>query len=380
MSSLAPQYTPDTALSQALNDDLRLEALDRSGLMDSGSENAFDRLTHFAAQMLGIPISLLSIVDGQRQYFKSHTGLPDTLIQDPQTPLTHSFCKYVVQRKAPLIISDAREHPDVKDNPAVCELGVLAYIGVPVKSPDGAVLGSFCAIDTKPRAWSDHELNLMKDLAGIVNNEIQLREEIERRKASEERTQLLARELTHRIKNVFIVSSGIISLSARGKPELKPFVDDVTGRLEAMAKVQDYIQAGVAGYKKTIKGLLNVLLSPYPQEQLSVEGLDHAIGDTATNGLAYVIHELATNAVKYGAWSNTGGSVQIELQQAGDMFRLIWSERGGPSVNGAPSRKGYGSRMMAESIDIYLSGEMDMNWSAQGLIASVTFPQDKLNR
>src|SRR4028118_1165164 len=129
----------------------RLLALHRTGLLDSPPEACFDRLTRLAAKVLRTPVALVSLVDADRQFFKSCVGLPQPWASARQTPLSRSFCQHVVSAADPLVIADAREHPLVRDNLAVADLGVVAYAGFPLVTGDGHVLGSFCAIDTKPR-------------------------------------------------------------------------------------------------------------------------------------------------------------------------------------------------------------------------------------
>jgi GAF domain-containing protein len=128
----------------------RLNTLARTGLLDSAPEQAFDRLTRLAARLLGVPIVLVSLVAENRQFFKSQVGLPEPWASARQTDLIHSFCQHVIAARKPLVVEDARVHPLVCDNPAVPDLGVVAYAGVPLITAGGQALGSFCAIDTGP--------------------------------------------------------------------------------------------------------------------------------------------------------------------------------------------------------------------------------------
>jgi signal transduction histidine kinase/CheY-like chemotaxis protein len=157
-----------------LDDQCRLRVLRQARLLDQPPEEAFDRLTRLAVRLLHVPIALVSLVDADRQFFKSQVGLPDVLAVARQTPLSHSFCKYVALSAEPLVVSDAREHPLLKDNPVI-EQGVIAYAGVPLITLDGLVLGSFCAIDSKPREWTAENIADLKDFAASVMTEIELR-------------------------------------------------------------------------------------------------------------------------------------------------------------------------------------------------------------
>ncbi len=162
---------PDSVLANPA----RLAALKRLQLLDSGVEARFDRLTKLAAQVLDAPVCLVSLVDDRRQFFKSALGLGGPAGAARQTPLTHSFCQHVVTSGAPLVVHDATAHPLVCDNLAIRDLGVQAYLGAPILSPDGFVLGSLCVIDTQPRRWQPRDEELMREFAGLVDTEIALR-------------------------------------------------------------------------------------------------------------------------------------------------------------------------------------------------------------
>jgi len=151
-----------------LNDPARLDALHLLNLLDTPVEEAFDRVTRIATRMLSVPISLVTFVDSDRQFFKSSCGLPEPWASERETPLTHSFCQYIVGSGQPLLVGDARLHPILQDNLAVPDLGVVAYAGVPLLAPDGQVLGALCAIDGNPHAWSEDEVATLHDLAEMV--------------------------------------------------------------------------------------------------------------------------------------------------------------------------------------------------------------------
>ncbi|MFN0074660.1 MAG: ATP-binding protein [Chloroflexota bacterium] len=161
-----------------IQDESRLAKLRQLALLDSPAELAFDRLTRLASALAGAPVALVSLVDDHRQFFKSSVGLPEPWASLRETPLSHSFCQHVVATAQPLIIHDAREHPLVCENLAVRDLNVRAYLGHPIITSDNQTLGSFCVIDTKPRQWTESEMEVMKDLTASVITEIELRAEL----------------------------------------------------------------------------------------------------------------------------------------------------------------------------------------------------------
>jgi signal transduction histidine kinase len=167
-------------IEQVLNP-ARLAALRRLGLLDTPAELAFDRLGTLAAKLLNAPVALVTLVDDTRQFFKGCIGLPEPWATWRHTPLSHSFCQHVVASHEPLIISDAREDPLFRDNLAIKDLGVIAYLGIPLVMTTGEVLGSFCVIDSQPRIWTREEVDTLKALSESVMTEIELRSEIRHR-------------------------------------------------------------------------------------------------------------------------------------------------------------------------------------------------------
>jgi signal transduction histidine kinase len=182
----------------ALADPGRLAALRATALLDSPPEEAFDRLTRLASRVLDVPVALVSLVDDDRQFFKSCIGLAEPWNSQRGTPLSHSFCQHAVVSGEPLVIEDARQHPLVTENLAIRDLHVVAYAGFPLKTSDGAVLGTFCAIDSKPRKWRDDELEFVREMAASAMTEIELRttvRELEDAHAEAQGTALTLREL-----------------------------------------------------------------------------------------------------------------------------------------------------------------------------------------
>lgn len=152
------------------NEEKRLLALYAMGILDTESEERFDRLTRIAGKLFNVPVSLISLIDKDRQWFKSSYG-----IDICSTPRTESFCAYVVEDAGPLIVNDAQKDLRFENNVFVNGSPYIRfYAGYPVKLPDGEIAGSICIIDTKPRNFSEEELGLLHDLAEIVEDEFRM--------------------------------------------------------------------------------------------------------------------------------------------------------------------------------------------------------------
>lgn len=165
-------------------DPLRLAALRRLQLPNAGVTEASHRLTRLAARFLHAPASVISLVEEDHQIVLGSCGLPDELAAMPRILPTHSYCWHVVEERAPFVVEDAREGPLSRQHGALLDLGLVAYLGIPLTTTDGHVLGTFAVIDTKPRPWRVEEIGLLRDLAASAITEIELRralvEQIER--------------------------------------------------------------------------------------------------------------------------------------------------------------------------------------------------------
>ena len=141
-------------------------------LFDTPPEPRFDRFVELICAAIETPVSIISLVGPDRQFFKAARGLPEPWASLRETPLSHSFCQHVVAMERTLIVEDAILHPLVANNLAICDLGVIAYLGEPIRRDTGAIVGAVCAIDTKRRAWTERDLCILRIVADMINSEI----------------------------------------------------------------------------------------------------------------------------------------------------------------------------------------------------------------
>lgn len=165
-----------------------------SALLPARRDESFERFARVAQRHLGVPLALVSLVSQEGQVYPGAAGLPPDIDESRHTPLTHSFCKYVVADRSPLIVDDARRVALLKDNPAIPELDVIAYAGYPLLDDTNAVVGSMCVIDHVPRRWTADELALLEDLAAACSSELRLRGERERARRSQQQATLAYRQ------------------------------------------------------------------------------------------------------------------------------------------------------------------------------------------
>jgi len=199
-------------------------------------------------------------------------------------------------------------------------------------------------------------------------------------------SELILLELSHRVRNIFSVVSGMVALSARGHPEIQPFARALQARIDALAVAYGYFSPQIAAFSppsgaETVKGLLRALTAPYQGERATavvVDGEDAAIRLRAAGALSLIIHELATNAVKHGAFSSETGTVTLSCAAAEGRYTILWREDGGPPLSGPPSQAGFGMRFCerlaaAAGIDVLRS------WRPEGLEVSISMPLEALD-
>ncbi len=205
--------------------------------------------------------------------------------------------------------------------------------------------------------------------------------------AAEER-EVVAQELSHRIKNIFSVLNGIIALSARSSPAAKPFADQLKQRIFAMGQAHDFVRPHSTASKPkaaqtSLKALAEKLLSPFAEpsrHNIRFEGEDAVIDEAAATPLALIFHELATNAAKYGSLSTGRGTVTLTGYNSGDDYLLDWKEAGARDSVSAPQREGFGTRLMGLSVEGQLGGTVRRFWEPDGLHVAIVIPRAALRR
>ncbi len=204
------------------------------------------------------------------------------------------------------------------------------------------------------------------------------------RKQAEEAHELLAGEMSHRVKNLLTIAAGLTAITSRSAKTAQEMARDLTTRLIALGRAHDLVRPVPGeGEKVALLGdLLSLLLAPYndlstDQNRIHVTVPRIGVGEGTATTLSVVIHELATNAVKYGAFSVAGGTLDLSCTVQGNDVVIVWTERGGLAVV-TPEKLGFGSRLIAKSVSGQLKGTADYNWSKEGLIVTLAMGKDRL--
>lgn len=291
------------------------------------------------------------------------------------------------------------------------------YTGVPAGSTDGEGWNDMFHPDDQDRAWArwrhslasgdpyeieyrlrhhsgDYRWTLgralpIRDADGVITRWIGTCTEIHEQKLMMEEREMIAHELSHRIKNIFSVIAGLIGLSARQHPEISDVADDLRDRILALGRAHDFVRPHSAESAPQVGhgqghlwGILTQIFAPYrgaDGSRILLSGDDAPIDDRSATPLALLFHELATNAAKYGALSVPEGRVHIHVAQVGDDVQIDWREEGGPAV--APmGQAGFGSRLMTLSVERQLGGRIVRDWNSDGLRISLSIPSRSMSR
>lgn len=192
--------------------------------------------------------------------------------------------------------------------------------------------------------------------------------------------ELVSLDLRHRLKNVYAVVGGVLSLSARAHPEARPFIDGLRHRIAALEAAHAYLEDSPAAEQPTVMGLLRLLVAPFNGElkTFTVCGRDAAMTSGPGATLALIVRELATNSVKYGALSAEGGHVEISCSEDRGHYTILWRETGGPAIAGSPA-EGFGAYLIARTAAM-AGFSVERKWRADGLEAVIVIPVEELTR
>jgi len=260
---------------------------------------------------------------------------------------------------------------------------------VPLHRGSDEQLGTLWIVSDRTGHFNRGHAQEITELASFVSIALLMVQTENRLKAALGEQEALAREMSHRVKNVFDIVEGMVRLSAKGASSKDELGEVLTGRIRALGKAHSLVRRGFAAVGQPpveaadLQALLQAIVSPYdaaPGEasRFSLRGPAVPLGMRATNGLALVFHELATNAVKYGALAGDGGTVGIDWTIADGGLDIRWVERGGPPLAGPPATRGFGTELVRRTTN-GLRGTLDHDWNADGLRVRIRVPAASLH-
>jgi two-component sensor histidine kinase len=208
--------------------------------------------------------------------------------------------------------------------------------------------------------------------------------DVTQRKQAEEANELLAGEMSHRVKNLLQIATSLTRITSRSATTKEEMALELTDRLMALGRAQDLVRP-LPGRKNeaTLLGdLVSVLLAPYDEREASVRIRisvpKMSIGEASSTTLALVIHELATNSAKYGALSIASGTLDVSCNTNDDDIVIMWTERGGPPIIAPAKLAGFGSKLVHRSMAAQLGGSIAFDWSQEGLVVTLRMSKERL--
>lgn len=346
----------------------RMAAVRRYQILDTPPDGSFDRVTALAARRFGVPISIISIVDHDRIWFKSHHGLDVQQIgRDP------GLCASAILSSEAHILIDASTDIRSLANPLVAgDFGLRFYAGVPLETSDGFNLGTLCVIDKSPRTVDQDQIDDLKDLASLVVDQLELR--LAARQAVE-KAELLAREIDHRVMNSLQFVSGLLSMQSRATEtaDASLVLKEAATRVAAVARVHRNFYSSDTQEVSCLEFLRRLCadLSEICGVPVEVSGDEGSVPTTWIQPIGLLANELVTNAAKHGT-----GKVAVIYKSQGEARELsVCDEGAGVSENFDPGAStGLGMKvvnLLAKQLGGHLS--FSASPTGRGACFQVTF-------
>ncbi|MEY3425453.1 MAG: hypothetical protein RL679_811 [Bacteroidota bacterium] len=303
-----------------LNDEKsRIEVLKSYEILDSPSDDDYNSITFLASEIFNAPISLISLVDEERQWFKSKIGLDIS-----ETERDISFCTHAIHTSDEVyVIEDARKNPMFQNNPLVTgKPDIVFYAGAPLVDSDGYVIGTLCIIDTKERSFSTQEAQKLKILANQVMKLLDLRKKNNYLKIINNEKSILLKEIQHRVKNNLQLISSLINLqiSKISDPYLSASFNICLNRIMAISNIHQNIYLESARESVNFKIYLNDLLNSFEIAHSSTKNIQNEIEDIILGldiavPLSLITSEIITNTFKHAFSETQEKKIQILFQK-----------------------------------------------------------------
>lgn len=225
--------------------------------------------------------------------------------------------------------------------------------------------------------WVHDSVSVLSDADGRPNSVISVMLEIDERKRAEEQAELLLGELDHRVKNILAIVSSIIAQTLKANLSPETFSQTIEGRIAAITRAHSLLTNRGAEGSGTLRDLIDTELKPYEGRDLRIAGPDIVLSPKAGLSVAMAIHELASNAAKYGSLSDPKGALAVSwaISDGPDRrLRLSWTETGGPPVPGPPAQRGFGTTVIERSLGYEFDAEVDRSFPASGVVCIIDLP------
>lgn len=362
-----PAPTPDYQREKLAIQDLTARMANRPG-------EVLPRLTALALELCEADSAGVSVLTGEEFRWLALIGKL-AVFDGMTTPLNDSPCGVCLERLTPVLM----EHPE-KAYSWIANAGISVpeVLLTPLVVNADEPIGTVWVVAREGQKFHAGHARLMTDLAVFTGTALQMMKADTALKATLEKHEIFAREMSHRVKNFFAVTESLVRITARHSETKEEMVDNLLRRLVALSDAHNLAQDHHAGHDQEpvpLQTVLETVLRPYRGTVWA--GPPVLLAASATSNLTLVLHELATNAAKHGALHTANGKVRIEWQAAKRGLELTWKESGGPIINGPPTRIGFGTKLIRNTI-AGINGTIEMQWLKDGLHVSISLPPDVL--
>jgi two-component sensor histidine kinase len=280
-------------------------------------------------------------------------------------------------------------HPErVYDWISKANIVVPEVLLVPLYLGGKKPLGALWIVAPSEGHFDSGHARVMTELAAFVGIAVRMLQTEQRLKDALDQQETLTKEMSHRVKNLFAITMGMVRISERASSTPAEMSQILSGRLAALAEASALVRRSFVENGKVegadLGELARKILLPHARhggrDHFSANGPTTWLGERTTNGVALVFHELATNAAKYGALKSADGVVELSWISDGERLTAEWSEHGGPAIDCAPSTSGFGTRLSRDTIVGQLGGTLNYDWQPAGLAVTMVLPVENLAR
>ena len=302
------------------------------------------------------------------------------------TPREFSPCGVTLDAASPTLST----HPErVYDWIAAHDLTIPEVLLVPLYVGGAEQLGTLWIVAENEGHFDSGHARIATEMAAYVSVALRVQRNHEATKKELEDQRVLAEEMSHRVKNYFSLTDGMIRMTAKGSLTKEEMAKALSGRIHALADAHSLARRSPGnlsgdGASAALESLIKIVVQPHENHgagqpsKLEVKGPFVACGEHSLNALSLVFHELATNAAKYGSLSNADGIVRTEWDIASDRLALTWTERNGPMIDQPPTRQGLGGKLVHDIIARQFGGSAEFDWRSTGLVVKVDIPAQAL--
>lgn len=349
--------------------------MDSYDILDTNDEADFNDIVALASEICDVPVSLISLVDDQRQWFKARVGFEPT-----QTTLDQSICSHAILQDGIFEIEDLSADARTADNPLhTSGPKVGFYAGANLVAPDGMPLGTLCVLDNKPRKLTEFQRKALKTLSRQVMIQLELRKKLAQEEA-------LKSEMDHRVRNSLQTIASVLRVAARqvSDPKALDVLEVVERRIGAVSSLHSELMGGDGKGAVDIQLFLDRLVSLLKEvapENITLSGtaVDAELEARKASSLGMIVSEFAANSVKHAFPDDRAGEVTMRLTREGEnQFVLVCSDNGigrRPSAQPADKKRkktGLGDMLMAAAAT-QMGGQLEVESGVDGTTLTVRF-------